>query len=495
MNTEAPLLSVRNVTKRFGGAVALNGVSLDLRAGEVHALLGENGAGKSTLVKVIAGIIQVDEGEITGTVEQSEIAMVFQELSLIPDLSVMENLMIGAPKRGAFVNRKRGEERIRASLEAAGLGDLNTDVAVGALSLAQRQLLEIARGLISDAKILVLDEPTATLSDVEIARVHAVVRSVVAEGRCIAYITHRLGEVFELSDRITIMRSAKVVATGETSTFTMKSVVEGMLGADHTVGQVQKSAANVDKTARVLRYEGLSRAGRYSAIDLNVGAGEIVGIFGQLGSGADDIVRAAAGTSDYDSGKVTLNDTRLPPSRAGTQRLGVAYVSADRVAEGVFLDATVARNLSSGALSEVSRGGVLRKQLEWTFARDLAGRVAFNADRVRAVVGTLSGGNQQKVAIGRAIATDPQILVLDEPTRGVDIGARAEIYSTIRRLAETGVIVVVYSSDIVEIRDLCQRVVTMFRGQMVGDYQVADVLDSSLLGDILHGGADRAHTA
>lgn len=491
LDTEV-LLSVSRISKSFGGAKALNDVSVDFRAGEVHALLGENGAGKSTLVKVIAGVITADAGEVkfSGDSKTADVAMVFQELSVIPELSVRDNMALSMRRSsGVLVRRERLQERMQSALASAGLGDLDLDMPVEALPLAKRQLLEIARGLVADARTLILDEPTATLSDVEIARVHDVVRSLVAAGHSIVYITHRMGEVFKLSDRITIMRSGSVVASGPTGDFTMDSVVTHMLGEEHVSGEAIQVAENfAPGSRRKMTIRGLSSGHRFSDVSFTAQAGEVTALFGQIGSGADDVVRALVGLVPVTDGEIQLNDVSLSAlTRPKSQKYGIAYVSADRVLEGVFLSGSVAQNISSGALAAVSRFGILRAELETDLARSIASQVAFDPARIRVPVGSLSGGNQQKIAIGRALATQPDVLVLNEPTRGVDVGARAEIYRALRQLSANNVIVIVYSSDIVELRELADRVITMFRGSPVSSNRTTDVTDSQILTEILHG--------
>jgi ribose transport system ATP-binding protein len=485
------LLSVEHVSKSFGGVKALIDVSVQFRAGEVHALLGENGAGKSTLVKIIAGVYAADDGSVAspGGDSAHDVAMVFQELSVLPDLSVRDNLAISLRTgRNPLVTRRAITARVRELLDMAGLTDVDPDLPVSVLTLAQRQLLEIARGLAAHARTLILDEPTATLSDAEIERVHRVVRSLVAEGRAIVYITHRMGEVFALSDRVTVMRSGQVVASGPTSTFTMDRIVAHMLGEDVAA---HLNDAHHDVTVpggRTVTATGLSAHRRFHDIHFEARSGRITAFFGQIGSGADEVVRAVAGLTPVSEGQVSLDGAPLPTrDRSSSQRAGVAYVSPDRVVEGVFLSGTVTRNITSGALRSVSRAGVISANKEYQLASGLAPRVAFDPGRTGVRVGQLSGGNQQKIAIARALATRPKVLVLNEPTRGVDIGARAEIYKALRQLAADNVVVLVYTSDIVEIRELADDVVTMFRGRQVATHDIATVSDADILSDILQG--------
>ncbi|WP_440708954.1 sugar ABC transporter ATP-binding protein [Herbiconiux sp. YIM B11900] len=483
------LLGVDSVSKSYGGAPALVEVSTGFRAGEVHAVVGENGAGKSTLVKIVSGIIAADSGRLFGPAhDDGDVAMVFQELSVVPEMSVFDNLALATRKRRGIVIPFRSiRKRAGDVLEKAGLGGLPLDLPVEALSLAQRQLLEIARGLIAEARVLILDEPTATLSDVEIQKIHGIIRSLTRGGTSIAYITHRLGEVFELADRVTIMRAGRVVATGPTAEFTMKSVVDQMLGSEHVpVEKVGSARAHDDP--RSLRVDLATVRGVFADVSFEARGGEVLALFGQIGSGAGDVARSLAGLSELSTGGVALDGTDLRlRDRVSAQREKIAYISPDRVHEGVFLDASVATNISAGALGRVSSAGVISGRRELDLARSTAESVALDPRRIREPVSAFSGGNQQKVAVGRALATEPQVLVLNEPTRGVDIGARSEIYRSIRALSAQNVVVVVYSSDVLEIRELADRVVTMYRGRMVGEHEVDRVTDSDLLTEILSG--------
>lgn len=491
MDSKPTLLGVEDLSKSYGGVPALDSVTVQFAAGEVHALLGENGAGKSTLVKAIAGVIRADTGKIYGPAhEAGDVAMVFQELSVVPEMSILDNLaLVTRGRRGPFVSYEAIRDRAVACLEAVGLPTTGLNHPVEVLSLAQRQLLEIARGLMAEARVLILDEPTATLSDVEIAHVHAVIRKLTGSGTSVVYITHRLGEVFDLSDRITIMRAGRVVAGGATADFQMSTVVTHMLGGDHT--RVEKSALRHDGARRRhLTLSDVGVAGRFDDLSFDVAGGEVVALLGQIGSGADDVVRAVAGIVPVEDGEVQLDGVPLKlHNRATAQSAGVAYISADRVQEGVFLDAPVSVNISSGALRRVSTSGIIRRKRELELARSIADTVKLDRRRVREPVSAFSGGNQQKVAVGRALATEPALLVLNEPTRGVDVGARSEIYRSIRGLAAAGVIVLVYSSDVLEIRELADRVITMFRGRLVGVHEVDRVSDDRLLTEILQGAA------
>lgn len=483
------LLGVRSLNKSYGGVTVLDAVDVEIRAGEVHALLGENGAGKSTLVKIVAGVIEADSGEVYGAAHDGgDVAMVFQELSVVPEMSVLDNLALAGRSKGAFVPYQRLRARAAEVLALAGLAGVDLDSPVAMLSLAKRQLLEIARGLMVDARVLILDEPTATLSDIEIDRVHAVIRQLVGRGHAIVYITHRLGEVFTLSDRITIMRAGRIAATGVTTSFQISAVVSHMLGTDHAPGEKSSVVRTRADATTGLRVEGLTSQGHFRDLSFEAPAGAVLAFFGQIGSGADELVKALVGLGDISSGTAEFLGRPLAlRSRSQTQRDGIAYVSADRVAEGVFLEASVMTNISSGALSRVSDRLVLRKAKERDLARTMAAGVSLDQSRVRDEAYTFSGGNQQKIAIARALATEPRVLVLNEPTRGVDIGARSEIYRSVRALLPQDVIVIAYTSDIVEIREFADRVITMYRGAVVGEHWVDEIDDSALITEILNG--------
>jgi ribose transport system ATP-binding protein len=483
------LLAAESVVKKYGDVTVLDSIDVEFLGGEVHALLGENGAGKSTLVKILAGVITAGGGRVSGPAyANDDVAMVFQELSVVPQLSVLDNLALAGRTNRWLVPYRRLRTRAREALDSAGLNDVHLDRPVETLSLAQQQLLELARGLIRNAQVLILDEPTATLSDVEIRRVHNVVRGLIAAGRAVLYITHRLGEVMELADRVTILRSGRLAASGPRDDFTMDGIIGHMLGDAHERTVKAEAPTGNRDPGNTLQITGLTLDGRYADVSLTASDGEVLALFGQVGSGADDVIRSIAGLLPPGAGSITLQGKTLSPSsRVATKRHGISYVPADRATEGVFLNAPVTTNISSSALGSVSDRTLIRRRRERELAQEIAAGVQFNVRRLGENASAFSGGNQQKVAIARALAMRPRVLVMSEPTRGVDIGARAEIYQTLRRLAAEHVLVVVYSSDIVEIRDLADRAITMYRGKVVGSHRVDDTTDSTLLAEILHG--------
>lgn len=490
-----PALVVENLRKNYGGVEALRGVNFELRQGEIHALCGENGAGKSTLVKILGGLVEPTSGTIevageplrTGRrTDPRLISIVHQELSIIPDLSVLDNVLIGDDGLGEILRRSRYAKNVRARLDQIGLGHIALDTPARALTLGERQLVEIARGVARGARILLLDEPTATLSDAEIQRVFAAVRMLRDQGSTIVFISHRLPEVFELTDRVTVFRNGGHVLTAETASLTRDALVRAMIGHEVAARDHRSATVNAPGAERIALRR-FSIPGRVEPIDLSFGRGEIVAIVGQLGSGADLLIEAIAGLREHD-GDIILDGT---PARCRSTREaiahGIAYVPEDRAGKGVFLDAPIETNITASILARITRLGFLQHGAAASRVKALAQQFTIDARRLTAQVGHLSGGNQQKVAIAKAAALDPRVLVLNEPTRGVDIGARTEIYGQLRAIAETGVTILFFTTDIEEVLEFADRVITVFRGARVSDRPAQDLGMNDILTDIVHG--------
>lgn len=489
-------LAVVGLTKSFGPIRALRDVSLSVSSGEIRAVCGENGAGKSTLVKILTGVYRPDSGRVSmgGTVhdirrpQQAQdlgIAFVSQELSLAPHLSVADNIWLGSSRVPVFHRRADLRNRARAALDTLGLDYLNLDTPVGALSMGERQLVEIARMLSRDAQVLILDEPTATLSDVEIERIFFALKALRDEGRTIIYITHRLGEVFELCDSVTVLRNGSLVDTSDVGAIDRDILIEKMLGRSVLDMYPAASGAGGDP---VLTVENLRLPDVFEDVGFVVQRGRIVSIAGQIGSGATEVVRVLAGMPYEVTGRVTVAGERMRlGSVAAAQARNVNFVSEDRAGEGIFLHLRVLDNLVATRLAEFRRFGVLDWRAIRRTARNLAVRVGMDESRLGSAADELSGGNQQKIAFGRAADPErPGILLMNEPTRGVDVGARAEIYGIMRSLCESGYGLVMTSSDLEEVVGLSDVVITMFRGKIVGRYDREEIAIHRILADITH---------
>jgi ABC-type sugar transport system ATPase subunit len=494
--TQTPLLQVSRVSRHFGAIQALREVDFELRAGEVMALLGENGAGKSTLVKILAGIVQPDSGEvrINGELEDlhtpgralaAGIAVVQQELSLVPTATAAENVFLGGRQFGGAWTRGRLVHAARPYLARVGLGGLDPATPVESLSVAERQLVEIARMLSREARILILDEPTAALSDVEISRVKEVVRSLATEGHAVIYVTHRLAEVFEMADRVTVLRNGLSQPPTRVADLNMGSLIEQILGRPlETMFPPRAETLGLP----VLTVEDLDTEGLARPVYFEVRSGEILGLGGQLGSGCGRLLRTIAGAQPVTSGVVRVGETVLrASSRRRAIKAGIAYCSDDRKRDGLFPTRVVTDNLTAPALETITPHGFIARRKEKRLARDLAQFFQIDVRRLNHRASTLSGGNQQKVALGKWLGLEPRVLLVEEPTRGVDVGARAEIYSHLRKLADQGLAVVFASSDLPEVLGLADTVASFYRGLLVRTAPAAQLAPADLLRDVTHG--------
>lgn len=472
-------------------------MQFELRDGEIMALLGENGAGKSTLVKLLSGLIQPDAGSIeihgrqvdlrsSADAQAAGIAVVQQEYSSVPSLSVAENLALGDTRSGWWWNRRNLLRGVREVLDQVGLSHLDPWTRVEQLTVAESQLVELARMLRRDARILILDEPTAALSDRETQRVLAVLKSLARSGRSVVFVTHRLNEVFAIADRVTVFKNGESSPPTDVSSLTERKVVAMMLGRE--LSTMFPDRPSLDGQPVRLNAKDLVIPGLRQPISLSVRRGEILGLTGQLGSGASAVVRALAGLETIASGTVEIDGVQAHRlgSRTGGIALGVAYCSDDRKLDGMFQGISVQKNLSSAWLPRVSTGGWLRPFRERIISREIAGEFAFDPRRLSAAVDTLSGGNQQKIVLGKWLGTQPRILLMEEPTRGVDIGARAEIYSKLRALTASGTTIIVVSSDSTEILGMCDTIAAFYHGHVNGYRAHSEWDTSSLLQASMH---------
>jgi ABC-type sugar transport system ATPase subunit len=491
---------VEGLARAFNGVPAVRDASFSVGAGEIHGLCGHNGAGKSTVVKMLSGQLPPDRGRIVldgETVELDSrraaqlkgVALVDQELSVVPALTVLDNMLLGDIDVPFVNRRRRARARARQILDGMGLERISPDQPLSGLSIGERQLVEIAKALSQRARLVILDEPTATLSDGESAHVFAALRRVAASGCAVIFVSHRLSEVLDICDSVTVLRDGRTVGTTPAKALSVDELIVRMLG--EAPGRLAVSARPDVEDGHALRIAHLRVPGRLVDFSLTARAGRIHALAGQLGSGASDVLRALAGLHSNATGHVLLNDRKLPfrdPVRAA--RSGIAFVSNDRKSEGLFLGRSVGWNLVSTRLPSLSRGGVLRPRRERLTVRSLARRSGLPERRLDEPAAALSGGNQQKVFVGRCLERpDVFALLLDEPTRGVDVGGRAAIHQLLRQAADAGLIVVVASTELEELLELGDVILTMRDGRVVGRYE-GDADGSRLMSDMTHGQED-----
>ena len=488
------ILATKGLTKAFGPITALQDVWLSIGRGEVRAICGENGAGKSTLVKLLMGVYQPDAGiiEIDGVPRDIRnpqaahalgLALVAQELSLAPDLSVLDNIWLGNAEVSMFHRRAVFRERARRALDVIGLVHIGLDMPVGRLPIGERQLVEIARMLAREARVLILDEPTATLSDSEIERIFAALAALKAENRSVIYITHRLGEVFEICDTVTVLRNGEHVDTRAVGEIDRDGLIRLMLGHSFEDMYPQRSSSDGAPLATV---RNLRIPGVVDDFSIVAPRGRIVCIAGQIGSGATSVVRALAGLIHDATGDVEIGGrTLLLRSAANAHAAGIQFVSEDRASEGLFLAMSVTDNLIATRLSRHGRYGILDWRGLRAAAARLAEKVTIDRRRLNSRSDELSGGNQQKLLFGRALDRDQAgLLLMNEPTRGVDVGARAEIYRLMRQFCTAGYALVMTSSDLEEVVGVADIVITMYRGRQVASYVGEDIVLEKILTDI-----------
>lgn len=499
---QEPVLVASGITKRYGGVAALTEAGFELKRGEILGLCGENGAGKSTLIKILGGIVIPDSGSLSiggaGIVfgdrpDPSLLSIVHQELSVVPHLSVLDNIMMGRTGAWGLYLRRSFERETRELLQVVGLQHIATDTPAGTLTLAEQQLIEIARGIASNAQVLLLDEPTATLSDAEINKVFTVLRQLRERGTSIVIVSHRLAEVFSLTDRITVFRNGRHIFTKPTSDLTPPELVRAMIGRDVVHKPRSRTSGEKALTQPKIRAEALKVKGSFGPVDIEVRPGEIVAIVGQLGSGADAVLETFAGLREPEGGKLIVDGVEVVlDGVSSAYDCGIAYVAEDRAARGVFLDASIEVNITSQILDKISPGGLISAGVCRERAISLARSFQIDPGRITHNVSTLSGGNQQKVSLAKAVALEPSLLLLNEPTRGVDVGARSEIYDRLHEMADAGLAVAFYSTDLEEVVDVSDRVITIYRGRVVRDVGRDQTDADEILQDILHGQLEAA---
>ena len=474
-----PLVSARGISKSFASIEVLSNVDLDLHNGEIHALLGENGAGKSTFAKILAGVHKPTQGviklndsivEISSPMIAQElgIALIHQEPISFPHLSVAENLVMGQKGNGllAKVNWTEMVDRARQQMTMLGV-EIDVTIPMQGLSIADQQMVEIARAIASDARLIIMDEPTAPLTPREVSTLFGIARRLKEEGRTIIFISHRLEEVRMICDRVTIFRDGERIATNTIDELSDEDVIRLMIG--RPLGKyMRKYNADIGKIALSVNKLGLE--GAFSDITFNLRKGEIVGVGGLVGAGRTDVARAIFGISPAQKGTIMINERKVNISNpADAIKLGIAYVPEDRAIAGIFSSLSVEHNLTAAIPKKIAPKNIIRRVLETSFSSESIDKLSIRLASPDQPIVELSGGNQQKAILARWLHTDPQILILDEPTRGIDIGVKAEFYDMIGTLAESGRAILLISSELPELLSLCDRILVMSEGQLTAD--------------------------
>ncbi|GAA2423847.1 sugar ABC transporter ATP-binding protein [Streptomyces glaucus] len=501
MASEPPLLSMSGITKSFPGVRALDGVDLDVQAGEVHCLLGQNGAGKSTLIKVLAGAHQPDGGTIRWRGEpvtlrspiaamRLGIATIYQELDLVEHLSVAENVHLGhEPTTAGFVVRARAAKTSTAGLlERLGHPEIDPGRPVAELPAAQRQIVSMARALSHDVRLIVMDEPSAALDPDEVDNLFRIVGGLTADGVAVVYISHRLEEIRRIGDRVTVLKDGRAVAGGlPARTTPTREVVALMTGRNVEYVFPERPAAPARGEA-LLETRGLAREGEFAPLDLTVRPGEIVGLAGLVGSGRSEILETVYGARRPTSGQVLVDGRPLRPgSVRAAVRAGLGLAPEERKAQALLMLESVTRNVSVSSLSRFSRGGWIDRGAERGAARAAVRELSLRPDDPSVPVRTLSGGNQQKAVLARWLLRGCRVLLLDEPTRGVDVGARAELYAVVRRLADEGLAVLLVSSEVPEVLGLADRVLVLREGRVVHEAPARELDEHRVLDLVMEG--------
>jgi rhamnose transport system ATP-binding protein len=479
------------VSKAFGAVKAVIDASLELIAGEAHALVGENGAGKSTLVKMLAGVHQPDGGEIRidGTpvalnspaiARDAGIAVIYQEPTLFPDLDVAENVFMGRlPRHGrGQVDRAAMRAQVRAVMERLGVR-LDPNRLTRGLSIADQQIIEIAKALTLDAKVIVMDEPTAALSAAEVARLMRVIETLRADGKAVVFISHRLDEVFAICQRVTVMRDGRSVLASPASDLTSDMLVRAMVGRDI---EKRERVAGAGTGEVVLKVQRLTREGKFVDVSFEVRAGEIVGLAGLVGAGRTEIAQAIFGVDRYDAGSVTISGRPLKKgSPTAAMAAGIGFVPEDRRQHGLVMEESIERNIVMASLARVRRAGLIAAGASRAFATTWSQRLQIKYNRLADPVSTLSGGNQQKVVLAKWLSRQPTLLIVDEPTRGIDVGTKAEVHRLLTDLAAENVALLVISSELPEVLLLADRILVIREGRLVRELANEDASEEAVI--------------
>ncbi|MBK4347122.1 sugar ABC transporter ATP-binding protein [Lacisediminihabitans changchengi] len=490
-STDAVTFSARDISKSFGPIVALDAVTLELRSGEITALMGENGAGKSTLLKILTGDYVPDSGTLTldgvevhftdpAHAHAAGLRVISQEPEIVPHVSVAENIYVGSlGVQGFFFDRRKLQARAAADLSRYGFDQVISPTTIGSqLSAAQRQIVEIMRAVIDNPRVICFDEPTSSLGDDEVTLLFRLIRQLRAEGKAIGYVSHRMNEIFQLADRITVLRDGKLVGTKKTQDTDHNELVHMMVGRDLSqMFQRERQPAG----ATVLHLQNVTTDDVHD-ITMTVKAGEVVGVAGLVGAGRSELMKAIVGDLPIRGGEVFVNGERAHfRSPADALAAGIGFAPEERKAEALIMQRTVRDNIVLASLSRIAKGWFISSRAEKAVATKYIGQLRIRTPSSEQLVKNLSGGNQQKVVLARWLALGPTLLVLDEPTRGVDVGAKAEIYAIIDQLAQQGVAILVVSSELPEVLGLADRIYVMAGGRIAGSVDRAEATEESIL--------------
>jgi ribose transport system ATP-binding protein len=500
MADQQPILSMRGISKRYGGVLALKSADIDILPGRIHAVLGENGAGKSTLIKIMAGLVSPDEGEMSvdgrpvtfaspAAANQAGIVCVFQELSLVPELSVADNICISDPPlRFGLIDRKTQRRIAVKALAEAGATDIHPSALIKDLSLSRRQIVEIAKALARKPRVLILDEATSALTAADVEQVFSIVKRLRSEGMALIYISHRMHEIAELADDCSVFRNGSKIATYVAGTRTDNEVVELMIGREYKNVFPPKPTLNRNFEP-LLTCTNLSWSGRLKNISFSVQPGEVVGLGGLDGQGQRELLLALFGVLRGISGRIEIagkHSTVSGPDTARSNHTGMALIPEDRKTEGLMLDMNIRENLCFSSLPRISSMGVIDRVEEAAKVAEMIETLSIKVSDPELPVSSLSGGNQQKIVIAKWLMNEPRIILLNDPTRGIDVGTKQEIYALLRKLADSGVAIVFYSTDYDELIGCCNRVLVMYDGAIIRELAGENINEHSLVASALN---------
>ncbi len=485
------ILKVENITKTFPGTRALSSVGMEVGKGEVHALVGENGAGKSTLMNIISGVLMPDQGSIDfmgkpvkfsspKEAQDAGIGFVHQELALCPHISVAENIFMGRCETGVLgiIKRRKLYSDTEKQLEMFR-SEIRPDVKAGSLNVAQQQIVEIAKSLSLNCRLLILDEPTSSLSESETAILFDIIRDLKKKGISVLYISHRIAEIFEVCDRVTVLRDGHYINTFSVAETTPTKVVESMVGREISNLYPDKSAEAGDT---LLEVKGLSQPGVFSDISFKLKKGEILGFSGLIGSGRTEVARAVCGIDDYKSGEIWVNGFRTHfKDYSQAISSGLCYLTEDRKQQGLFLNLSVKNNINAAMVDRLKGRLIIDRKKETGNADDQVKELNIKVSSIAQRIDSLSGGNQQKTMIAKWLSIKPRIIFMDEPTRGIDVGAKAEIHNILRELSNMGIGVIIISSELPEIIGMCDRVMVMHDGEIKGEVKGEEITEKKII--------------